>query len=169
MIITPNDVKNSTRPIARNIDDKRILIYIEEAEQMDLRPAIGDVVYIAVDDPLNGKKYETLLNGGKYVTKSGDIKFFKGLKMALCYYVYGRFTKNNNITIARNNNIKKDSEYSSSASTKEVFDSYADAFLIGEKYLKDAIEYISENKDLFPMYESAGNKISRTKYRVIGL
>lgn len=168
MIITPDEVKNSTRPIARNIDDKRIIVFIDETEQMDLRPVIGDELFIEVSNPKNRQKFETLLNGGEYTTKSGDVRFFKGLKSALNYYVYARFTKNNNIIIARNANLKKEGEYSSPATAKEVLDSYADAFLIADSYLKDVVLYISENKDLFPSYNKGQVNINRVRYRIIG-
>lgn len=167
MIITPDDVKNSTRPIARNIDDKRIAVFIDEVEQMDLRPIIGDKLFIEITDPKNRQKFEILLKGGEYTTKSGDVRFFKGLKSALNYYVYARFTKNNNIVVARNANLKKDGEYSSSVTPKEVLDSYADAFLVADSYLKDVVSYISENKELFPSYNK-GRDVSKVQYRIIG-
>lgn len=44
MIITPDYIRKF-RPIAENIKDERIAIYIEEAEKLDIAPAIGAELY----------------------------------------------------------------------------------------------------------------------------
>lgn len=41
-LITPNDVKKNTREVAKLVSENKILIYIEESENLDIKPALGE-------------------------------------------------------------------------------------------------------------------------------
>lgn len=167
LLTTTDNVKRNTRPISGQILDTKIAIYIDESEQIDIKPRLGDALFLDVKrDPY---KYDVLLNGGEYKDKQGKEKSFKGLIAALNYFTYARLVKNNDLNVASFANVYKETDYSSRVEHKEKVVAYNDAFSVADMYLQDCLRYLNDNVDKFPLYEGKGKmKANRVTYRVIG-
>lgn len=167
LLTTPERVKSNTRPISGQILDSKITIYIDESEQIDIKPRLGDALFLDIKrDPY---EYDVLLNGGEYTDSKGQEKTFKGLVAALNYFTYARLVKNNDLNVASFANVYKESDYSSRVEHKEKVAAYNDAFTVADMYLQECLRYLNDNADKFPLYKGKGRmKANRVVYRVIG-
>lgn len=149
-----------------HVDEEKIETYIRESESIDIKPALGDAFYLDVKE--HPEKYELLLDGGVYEGKNGK-RLLTGLKTALAYYTYARIVKNGDSNVTRYGLVQKESEYSSHIEFKEKVMAYDDAFSIADRYLKECVMFLNENKEEYPLYKGGGKiKANRTVYRVIG-
>lgn len=153
------------RPFAKNICDGVVEIYIREAEQIDILPAIGAELYkrfsqlgdIIVDDKklatenggeiyalaegeLPTEEYK-LLNGGYYTDGCGEEHYFEGLKAALAYLAYARFVRNHSTNVTTYGVVVKTGEDSTPADVRTISAAALDARRIGEDYLAAALRY----------------------------
>ena len=163
-LITPREVGYLSRDISQHVDEARIETYIRESENIDIKSALGDTLFL--DVKANPSKHTLLLDGGTYQA-NGKKEVFSGLKTALAYYTYARVVKNVDTNVTRFGLVHKDSEYSSEVEFKEKMQSYNDAFSIADSYLKECVRFLSETK--YELYDGKGKIIShRTRFRIIG-
>lgn len=179
-LITKQDITQFARPC--NADDALVARCIEEAELFDIRPVIGDTLYMDLQAAIEKHQYGTftdefddsfdkqqkvafLYSGGKYEDKRGDWHIFIGLRSALCYYAYARIVRNGNGTQTRFGYVNKDDAYSSHATTAERMQAYNEAFELADAYMIEVKRFLRE---MCP--ELAPNKMknNRIKLHVIG-
>lgn len=153
------------RQIAQNIDDRRVEIYIEEAEELDILPAIGadlyrrfrnlGAIYVNSRDALESEEGVEvlvareadlpsdelrLLNGG-YYNDGCATKYFAGIKKALAYFAYARFVRDHSTQVTPFGVVVKAGDDSNPASDRSVASKADDATRIGEAYLNETMEY----------------------------
>ncbi|MDR2087117.1 MAG: hypothetical protein LBP72_08070 [Dysgonamonadaceae bacterium] len=177
-LTTPDNIKQNTRPVSSNLDNNRIEIYIEEAEQINIKPRIGDALFIDLleyvlseDKTAFPAEYETLLNGGEYLTTlCGETrkKTFKGLLSALNYYVYARLVKHNDSNVTRFGFVQKDDEYSSRHDLKIKLAEEKDALTVADIYIADCIQYLKANAKNIPLFTVPGKVKNRLNITMIG-
>lgn len=138
-ILTAEEVRKLGRPIGQ-VDALQLNAYIKEAEQMYVKPLVGDKLYLDIlkneDD-----KYDTLLNGGTYTDGSEEIHSFMGLKVALSYFVYAQNIMTGDFQSTRYGMVLKDNDYSQHLSGKERSDAYNNALEVGNMYLSECVAY----------------------------
>lgn len=176
-LTTASQIKSNIRFLSDKIDDAKIDIYIDEAEQLNIKNQIGkalftDVVsYVNADDKTVYPDYSCLLNGGVYRLKACNGKYrnliFKGLRTSLQYYVYARMVKNLNYTATRKGIVNKGSEYSSAVELKERLVLEKDALCVADNYLSDCLTYLHAHKDQFPLFVG-GTQQNRLNFKIIG-
>lgn len=155
-LITPSDVLALSRNSSQSIDPRDISIYIDEAEQLDVRPTIGDALYLRLlNNSGNAEDNNRLLYGGQYQSGCGNVAIFAGLRKALSYYVYGRIVKNGGRTATRFGFVEKSDDYSRQVEYKERLSASNDATLVADSYMKETLNYI-EQSGAFPEYKSCG-------------
>lgn len=159
MLITPEDIRKH-RPVAGNLDDKRrLLMYIQEAETLDIIPAIGAGLYKECDE--NPEGYKLLLDGGYY---DDDKRYFAGLKAAVSLLAYARFLPNNAINVTPFGVKEKLSVDSNDISDKALFRQINEARNTGLAYLQQVLDYLS-------YYGSNCGKtknVTSSKFRAVG-
>lgn len=168
-LIIPNEAKAMARGISKHVTDDKVNIYIEESENIDIKRALGDAMFLDVKSNPDTEANAILLSGGEYLDRHGETRYFNGLKKALSYYVYARLMKNGDYNVDRFGTNTKNSEYSNNAVYKEKVTAYNDAFSVADTYLKECVMYLKENPDKYPLYRGMGKiKSNRTKFKVIG-
>ena len=78
----PNDIQSTVRSVSTNIDDTKMLSFITEAQLQDIKPVIGDSLYIDLlkyanrseTDPVN-EVYDALMDGAIYQYNDVDYMF----------------------------------------------------------------------------------------------
>lgn len=168
-LITPNDVLALSRNASASINPKDIEVYIEEAEQLDIKPTLGTPLYLRLLSNVGDKTANhLLLYGGKYEGGNGTI-LFAGLRKALAYYVYGRMIKNGGRTATRFGFVEKQGDYSARVEYKERLDASNDATLVADSYMKEVLNFI-ECSNLFEEYRRCGRgmKNRRVTIKAIG-
>lgn len=167
LLITPSDVKTKARDISQYVSDEKIQIYIEESENIDIKNALGDALFLDIKE--HSENYTSLLDGNRYETECGEKRVFTGLKAALAYYSYARLVKNGDGNVNRFGFVKKDSEYSTRSDLKEKVMAYNDAFSVADRYLKECVRYLNDCNSQYPLYKGQGRiKANRTVFRIIG-
>lgn len=139
-LITYNEVFELTRKMSVHLDKGKIDSFIREAENMDLKPVLGDSLMIAVRR--NPSAFTAFLGGAVYKTPSGEEKSFEGLKTALAYFTYARFVRNGDGNVTRSGFTVKDNEHSSRASELERERTYNDARAIAKRYLRECMDFV---------------------------
>ena len=180
-LTTPNKVKNGSRPISGNFDDDRLQRFIIEAEQIHVKPRIGDELYIDLLKYVNSDaiqqtsfpvEYKTLLEGGIYYANSccnvGTFQFM-GLIEALNYYVYAGLIKSNDYNVTRfgGSMVKRD-DYSQRPELREKLAAEKDTLIIADTYMNECIGYLEANKENIPLFKSAGIKENMLQIQIIG-
>ena len=140
MIITVDDIR-AVRPIAHNIDNSRVEVYIREAEVLDVVPAISAELYEVLDAGEElAPEQEMLLNGGYYDAGCGRRKF-EGLKVAAAYLAYARFMRNNQTNVTPYGIVTKIGEESATTERSIVVAQASEAQNIGQAMLAEAVRY----------------------------
>ena len=131
------------REISVNVDSaKRIDPYVVEAQELDLRPFLGDVFYQEILS--SPSTYATLLDGGTYAY--GDYNYtFKGLKAALVYLSYARFVNNDDVKSTPAGLKRKITNESEFLSEKTLARIVANAREIAAAYLDQCKTFLCRN------------------------
>ena len=159
MLITPDDIRKH-RPIASNLDDEtRLLMYISEAERLDIMPAIGVELYKDVSE--NPTDHTELLEGGYY---DDGKRYFEGLKAAVSLMSYYRFSLNNPVNATPFGMQRKNALDSEPVEDKTLFRHVNEAKNVGKAYLQQCIDYINfQNNSCKP-----AKNVNKSKFRIIG-
>lgn len=165
-LITTDEVSKLTRGMSVYVASDKIESYIREAENMDVRPALGDALFL--DIKAEPDKYQLLLSGGEYEAKCGGKRLLVGLKSAMAYYSYARLVKNGDGNVTRFGYVNKDDEYSSRPELREKLQAYNDAFDVASRYMKECVDYLNENQDKFTLFRKGRIKTNGTTYKIIG-
>lgn len=169
-LITPEDVFALSRNNSGQLNPRDVETYIDEAEQLDVKPTIGTALYLRLlNNTGNAESNRALLYGGNYTTSCGEPSMFAGLRKALAYYVYGRIVKNGGRTATRYGFVDKRDEHSYQVDYKERLNMANDATLVADSYMKETLNYI-ESSGLYPEYKSCqgGMKNRRVTIKAIG-
>lgn len=140
-LITTDELISTGRPISKQTDENKLLAFINEAEQMNIKPVLGDDLFLDLLE--NGEEqsnYIVLLGGGTY-TVDEQIYTFAGLKQALSYYVYAKYVMVGDFNATRFGVMMKDDSYSSHISAAERSNAYNDSLEIANFYLQECIDY----------------------------
>lgn len=169
-LITPSDVLALSRNNSGQLDPRDVEAYIEEAEQLDIKPTIGTPLYLRLlANSGDAESNKTLLYGGNYTTPCGEQAMFAGVRKALAYYVYGRIVKNGGRTATRFGFVEKRDEHSSHVDYRERLNIANDATLVADSYMKETLNYIQQSGK-FPEYKACngGMKNRRVTIKAIG-
>lgn len=166
-LITTLEVSTLSRSMSVHVDEDKIETYIRESENIDIKSALGDSLFLDVKE--HPEKYVILLEGGTYEDKRGEKKMFMGIKTALAYYTYARIVKNGDGSVTRYGFVQKEDEYSTRPDMKKKVMAYNDAFSIADRYLKECVMFLDDRKEEYPLYKGYGKiKANRTVFRIIG-
>lgn len=140
-IITPSEVVSLGRPIGK-VDESKLRAYITEAEQMSIKPALGDDLFLKIlSDSEDNDIYQTLLNGGVYRDDNGNTRSFMGLKVTLSYFVYAQNVMTGDFQSTRYGTVIKQGDYSQGISSKERSDCYNNALEVAHHYLSECVAF----------------------------
>lgn len=152
-LLTTEEIVALGRPIG-NVEGSKLLAYITEAEQMYIKPALGDALFLEIlKEGDSNETYRLLLNGGTYNDCNGGIRLFMGLKVALSYYVYALNVMTGDFQSTRFGTVIKQNDYSRDISSKERSDCYNNALEVANHYLKDCITFC-KIKNLIRQYSN---------------
>lgn len=164
MIISVDFIRKY-RPIAKNIDDERVEVYIRETESLDIAPVIGErlysqlsslgyivvdeaelqtesgaAIFSAVEGELPTDVYK-FLNGGVYDDCNGEPVRFEGLRAAEAYLAYARFVRNHSIHVTPFGVVQKSGDDSTPVGQNTIASVALDAERIGQEFLGRTMRY----------------------------
>lgn len=153
-IITVEQLRKLGRPIGKMVSEDKLLAFITESEQLQVKPIIGDTLFMRImnelsKDSVEDEKINLLLDGGTYrctyygknAGADNDVRCFMGLRLALSYFVYAQYVMSGDVESTRYGlNIKND-EYSSHVSDKSRSNLYNNANEIGKGYMQECVAF----------------------------
>lgn len=140
-LITPAELGKYGRPFSARSDEDKLNAYITEAEQMNVKPVIGDELYLSIlDKGEDEEQYTRLLNGGTYEA-GGKLYTFAGLKAAMSYYVFAKYLMVGDFNATRFGVSMKEDSYSSHISSAERSNAYSDTLEVANCYLQECVDY----------------------------
>lgn len=164
MIITMEDIQR-VRPLANNLCEAKVEIYIREAEHLDVLPILGAALYARLDQGEGLTEQEmTLLEGGEYNADCGGVRHIQGVKVALAYFAYARLVRNNQVNVTPYGVVTKVGDESNPTEYRTVAAVCADAQNIGEALLAEAMRYWREVDGVC----ACGTQRAKRKFVAIG-
>lgn len=134
-LITPEEISTLARPCYA--DEEKALAYIVEAEQNNIKPAIGDDLYIQLKE--GGQTF--LLEGGIY-ERNGKRYYLNGIKKALAYFVISRLYESSTTELTRQGAVNRRSEYSDNADNSEIISVSRETYAIANRYMEEVEKYL---------------------------
>lgn len=162
-IIEPHEIELYARPC--QVEEAIALRAIEEAEMLDIKPALGDALFYKLQNTVT---YNRLMEGGTYEA-NGETRTFAGLKRTLAYYAWARLVNGATHHITRFGFVEKSGEYSRTVDMRERQQAVGDATAIANAYMKECLRYIEVNPSIFAEYAGQGEiKANKTTFKIIG-
>lgn len=161
ILITRNDLK-PFRKISLNTSWDKLGPYILEAQELDLKPILGQELYYDLIEDFNASpslsKYYYLYHGSTYTC--GDTKVtHNGLIPVLAYFAYSRYVEDAGITDTPSGLKQKNNDYSENISEKTVGRVSDQARSSGAAYMNEVIAFLNNKRADYPFWKcSSGNK-----------
>lgn len=147
-LITLQDINTLARPCTADADIADA--FIAEAQRSDVRPRLGDAIYLQLATAGANTQERFLRDGGTWTDSDGRQHLLVGVKTALAYYALARITRDGNIQASRYGAVIKDGEYSAEAENAERNRQYRELFAQADTYMAECLEYINAHRDAFP-------------------
>ena len=168
-VITVDDIA-AIKPISDNIDSaKRIMPYVIEAQDLDVRPFLGEPLFYAfIEGVLASPQveiYADLLNGKEYVKDENTI-YFDGLKTVIAYFAYARFLKNQSTQVTRFGVTKKITDYSEPVTDEKIADLSGEARSNAMGYLAQVETFLDENDATYTLWGEEASKKPSGKIKI---
>lgn len=144
LLITREDIDRECRPC--NAQDALVDRCIEEAQNLDIIPAIGADWWLRVLDRNDDAVATLLWEGGIYRDTCGNAHIFAGLRKALLYYAYGRIVRSSGGVATRFDFVVKADQYSDSADLQAKVQAYNEAFANADTYKAQCIAYLNTSE-----------------------
>lgn len=160
LLISTDNMKEF-RPLAADIPASRILPYIQEAQQFDLKRLLGDPFYLdfllRFDNSADGKyaDYQLLLLGTSY-TYNGQTYEHPGLLGYLSYMTLARFFRNNSINATKYGLVQKRVEQSEPIDWRALEGAVQELRANAINLQVDILQYLRAHQaDKFPLFAMA--------------
>ena len=169
-LVTPLEIRSLCRPITQHYKDADISIYIEETEPIDIKPILGEQMYIDLSQAQTGTTLTEdqilILDGGNYEVE-GRKYVFSGLKKAISYFVYSRLIRNADGKLTSFGYVNKELQESNRPELREKLQAADDAMKTGNAYLNEVLQFI-KLKNLDNVYPCSIGAVRRTSINAIG-
>lgn len=154
--------------ITSNIDVVRNLEpYILQAQQMDLRPLIGEEFYHDLITNPTAEKYIELINGVIYTPTNSTLAVkYEGLKAMLVYWTYARYLTKANIKSTMSGFVRKETQYSEPLRPDELARLASDARSMAMSYEYGLDLFLRFKTGVYPAYKSCHTRETRSSLRV---
>lgn len=153
-LITVDEFKQLARPVSVHIDENEVMQYIDECEDIYIIPNIGygnfkaaisDSTWDATFDETF--KANLIVNGGEWEDEQTEcgktskiLRYCKGLKATLAYYVYAKMQKADGAIISRAGYMRHNDTYANHAA--DINNQYNEVMNIAETYMGGCLQYL---------------------------
>jgi len=151
--------------------------FVSEAQMLDVKLWLSDALLLEIINQAStlpttiSVANQKLLDGGTY-TYLTRTYHFQGLKAAIIYYAFARFTNRTPYNYTAAGIVIKDSDLSTPASDKQVQRLETEARLTADALKCEVIAYLNRNYTLYPLWSDRGCCSSSCSdnrpFRVIG-
>lgn len=153
-------------PLPTSLDQARFNHCIIEAQEVYLRPLVGDAMYNDLLKNYASADNAKLLAGEEYTDPSGVVIQFAGLKYALAYWTMAVYITESQDTITSHSVVVKTNNYSEPLSDKSIGRKVSHYKAVAGSYWEQAKTYIEDRLTAFPMYNKSVKDTNRATVRI---
>lgn len=165
-LISYEEISQLARPCTT--DREMAEAMIAEAQRVEIKPRLGDALYLKILTDAPEDRLGVLLNGGIWKDNCGE-HLLTGVKTALAYYALARIIRDGNIQATTYAAVVKDDQYSADPERAERQRQYRELFSQADSYMAEALAYITRNCEAFPEYNVQGKmRSNRMTIKTIG-
>lgn len=135
LIIQPEEVGILARPLSQHIDREQLVAYITEVEQLQIRSALGGVLFSEIKQ--SPSTFDIILNGGS--DEVGEVS--GGIRKAMAYYVYARVIREGGTIPTRWGAVEKTDEYATRLDQEQKNTIYRECNNIADAYMAEVVNY----------------------------
>jgi hypothetical protein len=170
-LITIADIK-LYKALSSNINALKIDSEINEAQEFDLRPLLGDEFFMALLDDFNASPslstYDDLFNGSTY-TYQGNTYQHDGLKAMLCYYTYARFLNKSNTNSTPFGMVVKQTAESEPISEKTLSRLVTQTLNGAKIYENRVMDFLKRNESDYPLFKCENRQPQSNGIRITAI
>jgi hypothetical protein len=149
--------------------------FVSEAQLLDVKLWLGDNLLYEIVTQLSSSpeslsdKNKLILDGGTYTHQTKTF-IFQGLKAAIIYYAFARFTNRTPYNYTAAGIVIKDSDLSTPVSDKIVQRLHDEARLTAEAIRDELVLYLNRNYKDYPLWQCIGRRMPgrQSTFRVVG-
>ena len=151
--------------------------FVSEAQLLDVKLQIGDPLFNELVSQFETSTLtidnETLLDGGTYTYLTYDYRF-QGLKAAIIYYAFARFTNRTTFNYTAAGIVQKESDFLTPVTDKIIQRMETESRLTADAIMCEVVLYLNRNYLLYPLWahfmRCSGNFCNddRGVFKVIG-
>lgn len=168
MLITPEQIAQFKQLTASLSSPKVLEPYIQEAQEFDLRPFLGDELYADLLDKYDQAQmtdaYKELYNGCTY-TYGGITYKHEGVVPILAYFTYARYAKRSNITSTKYGLVQKTNDFSQPISSADRAQQVNDARSGAIVYQERVRHFLNANEATYPLWRG-GHKRRKSAIKI---
>lgn len=155
--------------IGQGVSESDINKYIQEAQDLDLKPLLPEDFYYDLLSKSTEANYKQLIEGGEYVINGNQIRFNPGIEKVMAYFTYARLILKSHIVSTTHGFQVKQTDWSKSPESAERKNFYYSNRKDANTFLVDVKKFIEANSIDFPLWNSSTkcNTIKRYKSNVI--
>jgi hypothetical protein len=158
------------KPLSLNVNvAKQLDPYILEAQEFNLKPVLGDPLYLDLLENL--ENYDNLFL--PYTYEWDGYKYaHNGIKASLIYWTYSRYLSNGNSHSTAFGMVQKLNEFSTPLDPKEISRQVKQTESGAIAYQQQYLEYLCRFATDYPLYNVGGKKIAQktsNKIKSIGV
>ncbi len=152
---------------------------IKEAMLFDVSPLLGPPLFYEIANQINQSSFNAsppvselseanakLLDGGSYTHNNKTI-MFQGLKAALVYYAFARYTKRDGVHFTNSGPVIKANDFSEPISDRTRLRVSADDQAIADALRLEVIDFLNRNSADYPLWVCTTKK-RKSQFKIIG-
>lgn len=172
ILLTLSDFLTITSISASLNGDKKLLPYVGEAQQFDLKEVMGSAFYLDLVKDFEGspqlQKYSDLWNGSEWIC-NGKTYRHEGLKTVLIYFSYSRYILNSSQQETAFGIVLKQEQNSEYVSEKTILRKADNAKSGAFAYMDDVIRFLNDNSTDYPLWISSYCETKKSRSTAIGV
>lgn len=153
------------REVARNVRDDKINPYISDAQLLDLRPLLGQKLYMAIVKDPEAARFNELMD--PYDFEINEVEYnHQGLKKVLSIFSYARYVIHGSFTDTAFGFVQKSNQDSSPVSESSKRNIYQQDRQTATTYFQDIALYLNNNTDIYPEWKSDCSRSPHRGFRI---
>lgn len=144
--------------VAVNIEAFRLQVFIKKAQDLDLKPFMGNIFFYDfikwfnpdgafIDD--TPQYYIDLFNGVDYQDRNGNELYFDGLKPALVYWTFARFIEADSFRYTATGPVIKQHDEADTLKPADIAKLVQQQRSTANAHVNDIINYLDNKRDVY--------------------
>jgi hypothetical protein len=157
--------------ISVNIKPERVKVFVNKAQDLDLKPFLGYVLYYDFIKHFNAdgtlkddapQNYKDLLNGAEYLDRDGHIVLYEGLLPTLLYFAFARFIEADAIRYTANGPVIKHHDNGDAVAPQHITKLVQQQRSVANAHANEVERFLWDHRSDFPLWRfSDQNKAAR--------